>query len=146
MNAPQSAKLYNPQLLGLATQLARYPLSDALPLRAEMRSKTCGSTLGIGLRVDPDGAVSEIGLQVTACAVGQAASAIVATDLKGRTRKDLARALDQIESWLDGSAMVPDWTGFEALIPAREHPGRYGAILLPWQAALRALSLGDEPS
>jgi len=35
---------------------------------------------------------------------------------------------------------LPDWPGLDAIEAARAFPGRHGAMLLPWQAALAALS------
>jgi hypothetical protein len=35
---------------------------------------------------------------------------------------------------------MPDWPGLAAIAPAREFPGRHGAIMLPWTAARDALS------
>jgi hypothetical protein len=45
-----------------------------------------------------------------------------------------------IAAWLGGDAPLPDWPGLAALAPARAHPGRQEALLLPWKAAAQALS------
>ncbi len=143
---PAAAKLYSPQLLSLATQLANFPLTADLPLQFEARSRTCGSVVAIGFALAKDDGIDRIGCKVTACAVGQAAAAIMAGDIRGQTFADIQRALTQIESWLKTGGNPPEWHGFDALLPVLPHAGRHGALLLPWQAALGALSMNDPAS
>lgn len=146
MSAEPRSKLYSPQILGLAAQLARYPLSDACALRFTARSQTCGSVVSIGLELDEDAAVRAIGLQVTACAVGQAAAAILAEGIIGQTERQIEAAERSILRWLKNEGDAPDWPGFEALLPIQDYKGRHGAAMLPWQAASGALSLAHAAS
>lgn len=131
-------KLYTAEVLALATALARWPLADALPLRGEARSPTCGSTIELGLATGPDGSITRIGLRARACAIGQAAAAIFAEAAEGQDREGLTQALAGIEAWLAGGDL-PDWPGLNAIAAARNFPARHGAITLPWRAALVAL-------
>ena len=135
----QSGQLYTPELLDLALGLADYPLTDALSLRGDARSPSCGSTVAIGLRVDESGAIESVGVRSQACAIGQAACAIFANAVVGQCASSIAEAFTQNESWLKGDGPLPEWPGMKLLEPAREYPGRHGAILLPWRAALAAL-------
>lgn len=142
------AKLYTPALLSLATQLADYPLSGDFAYRAEARSRTCGSTIALGVDLDADGQVKKLGLQVSACAIGQSSAALLAKAAIGRTAEEFAAVQASIEAWLDGASpdtqALPEWPGFEALAPAWPHKGRHGALLLAWTAMTQALS--SEPS
>ena len=131
--------LYNPQVLGLATSLAAYPLSVDLPLRGIARSATCGSVIELGLDCDDSGQITRIGLRAQACAIGQAAAAIFAAAAPGTDQAGLTVALAEIEQWLAGGA-EPAWPGIAAIAPARDYPARHGAILLAWRAALVALA------
>ncbi|RIV79770.1 iron-sulfur cluster assembly scaffold protein [Pelagerythrobacter aerophilus] len=115
------------------------PLSDDLHWRGEAISRTCGSTLTVGLRCDDAGRIEGVGMQVSACAVGQASAAIFADGAYGAAADDIAAAEDAIASWLAGGD-TPAWPGIEKIAAARAHPGRHGAILLPWRAARAALS------
>lgn len=133
-------RLYTPELLALTLGLADYPWDDALPLTGNARSKSCGSTLEIGLTLDDAGAIERLGLKVHACAVGQAAAAIFARAAAGRGRGELETARTAMAEWLDGTGPVPDWPGIAAILPARAFPARHGAMMLPWNAALGALS------
>jgi NifU-like protein involved in Fe-S cluster formation len=142
MNASDS-RLYTPEMLTLALRLAEYPLTLDLPLTGSARSATCGSQVEIGLALAPDGTIQRCGLRAQACAVGQSACAIFADAARGRHLQDLLQAESELESWLAGNAPLPDWPGLSAIARAQAFPGRHGAILLPWKAAIRALCKQD---
>jgi NifU-like protein involved in Fe-S cluster formation len=135
-------KLYTPELLALAVSLAEYPADPALPLHGHARSKSCGSTLAADLAVDGEGRIERLGLQVRACAVGQASAALFARAARGRSPAEIDAAHAALTRWLAGGAL-PDWPGLEILVPARDYPARHGAIMLPWTAARDALSSAD---
>jgi NifU-like protein involved in Fe-S cluster formation len=134
-----SAALYTPQVLALATSLARFPLDEALPLRGAARSPTCGSSIELGLSCDSSGAIAQLGLRAHACAIGQAAAAVFAEAAAGHDAATIKSGEAEIANWLEGGDL-PDWPNFSAIAAARAYPARHGAILLPWKASLAALS------
>lgn len=136
------AKLYSPAMLSLATGLAQYPLDNSLPFRAEARSRTCGSVITLGLMLDDDARIVRIGMQVSACAIGQASAAVLAQGAKGADADAINTTLGALERWLAGQGALPAWPGLDVLGPARDHPGRHGALMVPWTAASMALSSG----
>ncbi len=138
-----TAALYTPEVLALATSLAAFPLDDALTLRGNARSPTCGSTLELGLTLDEHGRIARLGLRTYACAIGQAAASIFANAARGRNRSELVIALNQFEAWLGGSNAGSDWPGLDAIAATRAYPARHGAITLAWRAALDALPYGE---
>ena len=133
-------RLYTPELLALAVSLANYPADPNLPFKGEARSQSCGSTLALGLGTDAEDRIAAIGMKVSACAIGQAAAAVFAAGAEGRSASEIEAAHDAIAAWLAGEGETPDWPGFTPLLPAREFPGRHGAMMLPWKAAGAALS------
>lgn len=135
-----SAALYTPEVLGLATSLAAYPLDKSFELRGEARSRACGSTLALGLRLDDAKRVSAIGLRCSACAIGQAAAAIFARHVIALSADEIDSATLRMARWLGGEGDLPDWPGLAAIERARDYPARHGAIMLAWQAASDALS------
>lgn len=139
-------KLYSPRLLMLSSRLAEYPLIDSLPLTASKRSRTCGSTIDMGLDIDGSTNVSRIGMMVTACAVGQSSAAVLAGGIVGKNAAAIGETVTAIGQWLEGGGDPPEWPEFDALLPARDHRGRHDALLLPWKAALEALSSGRAAS
>jgi NifU-like protein involved in Fe-S cluster formation len=135
-----AARLYTPELLGLAVELAGNPPLEHATARGEARSPTCGSTLALDLALDPMGRIEGLGMRVRACAVGQAAAALFARHAAGRDRTRLAVDLAQLEAWVSGEGPLPEWPDLGLIEPARGFPGRHGAILLPWKAAAAALA------
>jgi NifU-like protein involved in Fe-S cluster formation len=134
-----TAVLYTPEVLGLATGLAAYRLDDTLPVQAEARSRSCGSTLTLGLALDADGRVERVGLRSQACAIGQASAAIFAQGAPGRSSDEIVATAHEMERWVAGEGEIPQWPNLALIAAARDYPGRHGAILLPWTAALQLL-------
>ncbi len=139
------AALYTSEVLALATGLASIPLDASLGMRGSARSATCGSSVELGLALDPQGRVERVGIRAHSCAIGQAAAAIFAGAAVGKDQAGIAAAIEDIEAWLAGKAAIPVWPGFAPIVPARNFPGRHGAILLAWRAALEALSTTGIP-
>lgn len=140
-----ATRLYTPQLLGLAVELAQHPLAEDLALTGEARSPSCGSMLALGLTLDGDMRIERLGMRVRACAVGQAAAAIFARHAAGRQLADIRASQAALKAWLAAGGALPDWPDLALIEPAREFPGRHGAIALPWRAALAALSPAASP-
>ena len=76
------AKLYTPGVLALATGLAGHRWDPELPLQGEARSKSCGSTIALGLGLDANGRIDRVGLRSQACAIGRPCRALLT--LRGR--------------------------------------------------------------
>ena len=138
MAADVNAPLYTIDILRLAGSLP-----DATPLervdgRSELRSPTCGSSVLTEVQVD-GGRVVAISQSVRACAFGQAAAALVAQHAVGRSRDDIADALQALTAWLEGARGDPGGWGLEALAPARSRTSRHGAIVLPLRTLLAAV-------
>lgn len=140
MTVDNRRALYSPQLLALAVELAQFPLQTDAQFTGHARSRTCGSTIALSTS-DPE-RIASLGMKVSACAVGQAAAAIFAGGADGMDAVGIADASDEIQAWLAGSANLPSWPRLALLAPALPHRGRHDAILLPWRAALDALSMG----
>jgi len=147
MNA---ARLYTPELLGLAVDLADFPPIETLPLHGEARSPTCGSTLAVDIALDDEGRICQLGMRVRACAVGQAAASLFARGARGRNLSELIDAHERISAWLTNENATVDpaalWPGFDCLAPARRFTARHSAILLSWKASILALSSAPSAS
>lgn len=135
--------LYTPEVLGLTIRLAHYPWSDALPLQGEARSQSCGSTIALGLSLGEQGTVESIGIRSQACAIGQAAAAIFADAVIGRGPEEVCVTGETMARWLSREGPMPEWPGLAKIAAARDYPGRHGAVLLPWRAAIQAFSKDD---
>lgn len=137
MNAP----LYDTALLRLATtipHLGRLPDPQG---SADRRSPVCGSRVIADVMLDGAGRVAALGLDVSACALGQASANLMASHAIGRTPEELAEARDALASWLAGELEKPgDWPGLDQLARALPHTARHAAIRLPFEAAAEAAS------
>ena len=133
-------RLYTPQLLGAAVELTQWPPLENAALRGTAKSSSCGSTLALDLLLDSEGRIAQIGLRVRACAIGQAAAAVFARHAEGLNGAEIGAACEQVQAWLADAATAPDWPDFELIAPAKSFPGRHGAMALPWNAAIAALS------
>jgi NifU-like protein involved in Fe-S cluster formation len=138
-----AAVLYTPEVLALATGLAAYRLDDTFVLRSEARSRSCGSTLTLGLVFDADDRVERIGLRSQACAIGQASAAVFAQGAQGRSAAEIAGTAQAVARWLADEGPLPAWPGLATIAAARDYPGRHGALMLPWTAVLQLLSSRD---
>lgn len=132
-------KLYSARILALTADIPHLGRLDAPQASLRKRSPLCGSTVTVDLDMK-DGRVSRFGQEVKACALGQAAAAVLGAAVIGRTADELERAATQLEAMLKANGPVPDapFEGFEALIPAREYKNRHTSILLAVQAAAEA--------
>jgi NifU-like protein involved in Fe-S cluster formation len=134
MNAP----LYDTTILRLAAtipHLGRLADADA---RAERRSTVCGSRVAVDVKL-ADGRVSALGLDVSACALGQASANLMARHALGRTPEELAAARDALTDWLVGARPDPGgWPELTLLARALPHSARHAAIRLPFEAVADA--------
>lgn len=135
-----SARLYTPEVLALAASLAQWPWVEGLDEVAHARSRSCGSSLSLGLALDPQGRLVRLGVRARACAIGQAAAAIFAASAPGRTLEEIALEANHLTAWLGGDEDIPAIAGIGAIAAARDYPARHGAIMLAWTATRELLS------
>lgn len=140
-----AGRLYTPEVLALATTLAGYPWDEDMPFRGSARSKSCGSTVSLGLCLDEAGRIERIGLRAQACAIGQAAAAIFAAGAQGQSRAAIEQGHTALTKWLAGEGPLPAWPGLAAIAAVSDYPARHGAVLLAWKAALDMLPTADAP-
>ncbi|MCH4892953.1 iron-sulfur cluster assembly scaffold protein [Sphingomonas sp. SFZ2018-12] len=135
-----SAPLYNARILRLAASIPHHaPLADAMAV-AENRSSVCGSRVKVAVRVNADGRLEALGLDVSACALGQASAALMASHAIGRRGEELAAARDALTAWLAGEGALPDWPEIELFDAARAHVARHASIRLPFEAVAAAVA------
>jgi NifU-like protein involved in Fe-S cluster formation len=133
-----SAPLYNAEILRLAASIPHHERLSEPMATAERRSPICGSRVTIDVAVDNEGRVSEVGLLVRACALGQASSSLLAANILGRTPAELAAARDALTAWLAREGDAPDWPGMAIFTPALDYTARHPSIRLAFEAAAKA--------
>lgn len=131
-------KLYSGRILALAAEIPHVGRLEAPQASVRKRSPLCGSTVTVDLDL-AEGRVSRFAQDVKACALGQAAAAVVGAAALGRTPAELAAAAQGLAAMLAGGPVpAAPFAGFEALVPARVFRNRHASILLAIEAAAEA--------
>ena len=133
--------IYNKQILELAAdipRLGRLAMPDAT---ARAHSKLCGSTVIVDLSVRK-GRVSDFAHDVSACALGQASSSLMARHVIGSTPAELIDLRDAMRRMLkeDGPPPAGKWADFAALAPIRDFKARHASTMLTFEAVADALA------
>lgn len=142
--------VYNKRILELAAdipRLGRLPDPDA---SATAHSRLCGSTVTVDVKLR-EGIVSDYAHEVRACALGQAASSIMARNVVGSTPDELREVRTALRRMLKEGAEPPGgkWDELRVLEPVRDHKARHASTLLTFDAVVDALSkaeAAEEPS
>ena len=138
-------RLYSQRILALAADI---PLTERLgkpDATAKVRSPLCGSTVSVELCLN-DGRIVEFSQDVKACALGQAAAAVLGANVVGSARPQIERAFLQTSKMLkeEGPAPEAPFDELEVLMPARAYKNRHASILLSLQATLAAYDKAAE--
>lgn len=138
-------KLYSARILALAADVPYLGRLEAPDASVQKRSPLCGSTVRVDVQV-ADGRLVDLGQDVKACALGQAAAAISGGAAVGATLAQVEAARDQLRAMLKGQGPVPDapFDGFEVLQPAVGYKNRHASILLAIEATAEAMQQACE--
>jgi NifU-like protein involved in Fe-S cluster formation len=132
--------LYNNEILKLATSTANFKRLTDAQASVEKRSPVCGSRVTVDVRLDPLGNIDALGLEVRACALGQASAALMAANAKGRNVGELDAARDALAAFLADTRADPGlWPGLQIFGPAVPHRARHASILLAFDAVAEAV-------
>ncbi|MET0248441.1 MAG: iron-sulfur cluster assembly scaffold protein [Sphingobium sp.] len=138
-----SGTLYNKDILRLAASIPHHARLADPQASVEKRSATCGSRVTADVRM-AEGRVADLGLEVRACALGQASAALVASQAIGRSTHELESARDSLIAYLAGESDDLDfWPGLAVLAPARGYPARHPSIRLGFEAIAQAAREAD---
>jgi len=128
--------LYRREILRLAADASgagQLPQPDA---SASAHNPACGDRVTVELMLDK-GRVTALAHQTQACVLTQASAALLASMAPGKDREELARLATGIRGFLAGGpAPAPGYAAFDGVAA---YPGRHVCVLLPVDAALKAL-------
>jgi len=137
--------LYPTHILALAADIPHIgSLSqgrDGRVGRARKRSMVCGSEVEVTVRLDDDGRVADVALDVEACALGQASASIFSRHAIGATRDEIVAARDALQAMLtdDGPPPLGRFADLEALRVVQGYPRRHASTLLAFRAGVAAI-------
>lgn len=133
--------LYNKDILRLAVSIPHEQRLVDADGSAECRSKSCGSRVAADVMISIDGQISDLGIEVNACALGQASASILAREAVGKTKEQIEQVRAQLGLFLSGESQnIGAWDKMDLLEPVSEHKGRHAAVLLPYDALLAAFA------
>jgi NifU-like protein involved in Fe-S cluster formation len=134
-------ELYHNRVLELAADI---PHAERLadPQGSSLKvSRVCGSTVAVDVTLDGEGRIKEIGVEPKACALGQAATSILARHAIGRTLAEIEAARDALRAMLKEGGEPPQGEFWELrhLQPVRDYPPRHTSTMLAFEAAAEAM-------
>ena len=132
--------LYSKRILALAADIPHSGrLADA-DATSTKRSPLCGSTITIDINV-LDGYITEFAQDVKACALGQAAAAVLGEHVIGLSLTEICQVRDDLRAMLKEGTKPPEglFEKLKYLEPARDYKNRHASIMLAYDATAEAL-------
>ncbi|MEO0486608.1 MAG: iron-sulfur cluster assembly scaffold protein [Pseudomonadota bacterium] len=133
-------QLYSTRILALTTQIPHLERLATPMGTHRARSPQCGSVVAVDV-VIKDGRIAAFGQDVKACALGQAAAAVVGANAIGRTLPELIQARDALRTMLQTQGPAPSapFDGLDVLRAAAPFKNRHASILLALDATIGAV-------
>ncbi|KMO19289.1 iron-sulfur cluster assembly scaffold protein [Methylobacterium platani] len=132
--------IYNARILALAADIPRLGRLPSPQASASKHSKLCGSTVTVDL-VTAGGTVTDFAHDVKACALGQAASSLMARHVVGASAEELRTLRETVRRMLKENGPAPEgkFADFAVLEPVRDFKARHASTLLTFDAVVDAL-------
>jgi NifU-like protein involved in Fe-S cluster formation len=132
--------LYSQKILEIAANQpmpGRLANADATARRV---SRVCGSSIEVDIGVR-DGKIVGYGHKLSACALGQTSTAIVAQNVIGTPVTEFRVLREQMTAMLKANGPPPSgrWSDLAYLEPVRDYAPRHASTLLVFDAVVEAL-------
>lgn len=132
--------IYNKKILSFAGNIPRLERLAHPHATVKEVSRTCGSEVTVDILFDGN-VVTDFGHDVKACALGQAASSIMARNVIGSNADELREVRDQMRAMLKEGGPPPGgkWSDLEILLPVADFPARHTSVMLTFEAVCKAI-------
>ena len=132
--------LYSREILRRTTQLQHLGRLARPQGSADRVAKLCGSTIHVDLVLDGD-TVGDFAMEVEACALGQAAAAILSQHVIGAQVCGVRAARSALRGMLKGETVeFPQrFSDLAVLSAVRDYPARHASTLLALEATCDAI-------
>lgn len=133
--------IYSDRLLTLAAAIPRTERLQSPQATAKAHSKLCGSTVEIDLIMDGD-VVTDFGLTVRACLLGQTAASVMGREIVGSTADELRSVGQAMRAMLKEGGPPPSgrWADLALLESVRDYKARQASTLLVFDAVENAIA------
>ena len=135
--------LYSAQILTLAANMPGSGRLAAPQGTAERTSKLCGSRVTVDVTLDEAGRVADFAQDVQACALGQAAAAVLGSHIAGADLAEIEKARAGLRSMLKDGGSPPSgrFRDLAMLEPVKAYPARHASTMLAFEAAAEAVRM-----
>jgi NifU-like protein involved in Fe-S cluster formation len=136
------SELYHNRILELAANIPHLGVLAAAQGSGLKVSRICGSRVQVDVVLDAAGEhVIAIAVDPQACALGQAATAVLAENAIGAPISEIKAARDALEAMLKHAGPPPEGRFWELrhLEPVADYPPRHASTLLAFDAAVEAI-------
>ena len=136
--------LYSARILRLAANMPRAGRLAAPDASVEKVAKLCGSRIRVDLTLE-GGKVSDFAQEVKACALGQAAAAVLGAHVIGAAPDEIEMARDAFRAMLKSGGAPPTgrFSDLSMLEPVKDYPPRHASTLLAFEAAVEACRIAQ---
>jgi len=127
--------VYNARILDFAGNIPRIGRLEDADAEASAHSKLCGSKVKVWLKMDGD-QVADFAHDVKACALGQASSSIMASNIIGASASELREVRETMRKMLKENGPAPEgrFADLKFLEPVRDYRARHASTLLTFDA------------
>jgi nitrogen fixation protein NifU and related proteins len=132
--------LYRREILRLAADAVGAGHLPIPHVSATAHNPACGDRVTVELTLDA-GRVMAFAHTTQACVLTQASVALLAANAPGQTHAGLAALAEDVRAFLKGGAAPEGYQPFDGVAG---HTGRHICVLLPLEAALKALESAEE--
>jgi len=131
--------LYSAKILSLAANLPRVGRLAEPDATAEKVAKLCGSKIVVDVVMDGT-RVADFAQEVKACALGQAAAAVLGAHVVGADVQEIESARDAFRAMLKKGGPPPTgrFADLSMLEPVKDYPPRHASTLLAFEATAEA--------
>lgn len=133
---PEDDPLYHRAILRLAADATGAGHLSAPDASATAHNPACGDRVTVELALK-DGRIDALAHTAQACVLTQASAALLAAAAPGRDRAGLEGLAGSVGRFLEGGP-APE-AGYDVFDGVAVHSGRHRCVLLPLEAALKAL-------
>lgn len=132
--------VYNRRILELAANIPRLGRLEVPDATATAHSRLCGSTVTVDLKMNGD-TVIDFSHEVKACALGQASSSIMASNVIGAKAEELRNLRETVRRMLkeNGAPPAGKWADIAVLEPVRDYKARHASTMLTFDAVTAAI-------
>jgi NifU-like protein involved in Fe-S cluster formation len=133
--------LYNEKILKLASNISRNGRLNEFDFTSVAVSKLCGSKVTVDIKIT-NNLISDFSHIVKACALGQASSSVMASNIIGSDMEELKNLQIEMRNMLKDNGPTPKgkWSDLEVLEPVRDYKGRHSSVMLTFDAVVDCIN------